>query len=31
MDMLLASISNEKMSYLYEDEIKALGDPASCR
>jgi ferric-dicitrate binding protein FerR (iron transport regulator) len=26
VDMLLASIGNEKMSYMYEDEIRALGD-----
>jgi ferric-dicitrate binding protein FerR (iron transport regulator) len=26
IDMLLASIGNEKMAYMYEDEIKALGD-----
>ena len=26
VDMLLASIGNEKMMYMYEDEIKALGD-----
>jgi hypothetical protein len=26
VDMLLAAIGNEKMMYMYEDEIKALGD-----
>jgi ferric-dicitrate binding protein FerR (iron transport regulator) len=26
IDMLMASIGNEKMMYMYEDEIKALGD-----
>src|SRR5207237_776898 len=26
VDRLLAAIGNEKMSYMYEDEIKALGD-----
>src|SRR5205814_2135149 len=26
VDRLLASIGNEKMMYMYEDEIKALGD-----
>jgi hypothetical protein len=26
VDLLMASIGNEKMMYMYEDEIKALGD-----